>query len=79
MTKKLHDILRLLQWILPALGALYAALAEIWGLPAADKIVPTIAAVVAFIGICLEYDSKTFFADKEIVGINGEEADAKKL
>lgn len=67
MTQKLHDILRVLQWILPALGALYAALADIWGLPAADKIVGTIAAVVAFIGVCLEYDSKRYFTDKIIV------------
>ena len=73
MTQKLHDILRTLQWILPALGALYAALAEIWGLPLADKIVPTLAAFVAFIGVCLEFDSKQYFAGKEIVDAAKEE------
>lgn len=67
MNQKLHDTLRTLQWLLPALGALYAALAEIWNLPLADKIVPTLAAFVAFIGVCLEFDSKAYFKDKEIV------------
>lgn len=36
--------------ILPALGALYAALAHIWGWPYAEAIVGTIAAVDTFLG-----------------------------
>lgn len=38
------------QVILPAIGALYFALAEIWGFPAADKVNGTIAAVNLFVG-----------------------------
>lgn len=56
MTNKLFDILRLIaEIILPALGALYAALAGIWGLPYAEGIVGTIVAVDTFLGAIIEY------------------------
>lgn len=41
------------QILLPALGTLYFALSSIWGLPYADKIVGTITALDAFLGIIL--------------------------
>ncbi|WPJ30643.1 holin [Streptomyces phage Psst1] len=37
--------------VLPALGALYFALAQIWGLPKAEEVVGTIAAVNTFVGV----------------------------
>lgn len=69
MNQKLFDALRILQIVIPALGALYAALAGAWGLPYADPIGVTCAAVTAFIGVLLKIDSKSFFADKEIVEV----------
>lgn len=46
-----------LKWIaqlfLPALGTLYFALAQIWGLPYGEQIVGTITAVDAFLGVIL--------------------------
>lgn len=69
MNKKLFDALRILQIIIPALGALYAALAGAWILPYAEEIGVTCAALTAFIGVLLKIDSKSFFSDKEIVEV----------
>lgn len=69
MSKKLFDILRILQIIIPALGTLYAALAAAWGFPYSEPIVATCAAVTAFVGVLLKIQSNAFFADKEIVEV----------
>jgi hypothetical protein len=54
MSNKLYDILKwIAQYLLPALGTLYFALANIWGLPYAEQIVGTITAVDAFLGVLL--------------------------
>ena len=51
MTNQAFDALRFVaEIILPALGALYAALAHIWSWPYAEAIVGTIAAVDTFLG-----------------------------
>ena len=46
-----------LKWIaqilLPAIGTLYFALAQIWGSPYAEQIVGTVTAVDTFLGILL--------------------------
>ena len=44
---------RFVQIILPAFSALYFGLANIWGLPAAEQVVGTIAVVTTFLGVCL--------------------------
>lgn len=54
ISNKTYDILKwIAQILLPALGTLYFALACIWGLPAADKVVGTITAVDTFLGVLL--------------------------
>lgn len=51
MSNSCFDTLRFIaEIILPALAALYAALAGIWGWPYAEAIVGTIAAVDTFLG-----------------------------
>lgn len=51
MSNSTFDALRFVaEIILPACGALYAALAGIWGWPYAEAIVGTIAAVDTFLG-----------------------------
>lgn len=45
---------------LPALGTLYFAIAQIWGLPYAEQIVGTITAVVVFLGVILKVASKKY-------------------
>lgn len=54
MNDKVYDIMKwIAQLILPALGALYFALANIWGFPYGEQIVGTITAVDAFLGAVL--------------------------
>ena len=54
MSNKVYDVLKYIaQIVLPALGTLYFALAQIWGLPYAEQIVGTITAVDAFLGAIL--------------------------
>ena len=54
MTNKTYDRLKwVAQILLPAAATLYFALAQIWGLPYGEQIVGTIAAVDAFLGVCL--------------------------
>lgn len=67
MTSKFHDILRTLQWLIPAAVTLYAALDRVfnWG-----YIVPVetiAAAVVAFIGVVAQHSSAVYFEGKDII------------
>ena len=68
MNQKIYDTLKwIAQILLPALGALYAALAGIWGWPYAEAVVGSISAVDVFLGAVLMLDSRKYFADKEII------------
>lgn len=54
LNNKVYDTLKwFAQYFLPALGTLYFALANIWGLPYGEQIVGTITAVDTFIGVIL--------------------------
>ena len=49
-----YDVLKFIaQIVLPAIGTLYFALAQIWGFPYAEEIVGTITAIDAFLGALL--------------------------
>ena len=62
MSNKVYDCLKWVsQILLPALATLYFALANIWGLPYAEQIVGTIAAVDAFLGVILGISSKSYY------------------
>lgn len=64
MSNKLFDTLRFLQTVLlPAIGTLYFALADIWGLPYAPQVVGTITALTAFLGAFVEYKRQTWEGD----------------
>ena len=52
--------------VLPALGALYFALAKIWGFPYGTEIVGTISAVDAFLGALLQISTNNYYAENEI-------------
>ncbi len=61
MSNKLYDILKYIaQIILPALGTLYFALAQIWNLPFGEEIVGTITAIVTFLGVTLKISSANY-------------------
>ena len=67
LQNKTYDILVwLTQVVLPALGTLYAALAGIWGLPYAEPIVGTVAAVVTCLGVFLRVQSSQYQARRAI-------------
>mgnify|MGYP003437466499 CR=1 FL=1 len=61
MNDKVYDILKwIAQYLLPATGTLYFALAGIWGFPYGEQIVGTITAVDTFLGVILGIASNTY-------------------
>ena len=60
-SNRTYDILKYItQYILPALGTLYFALAGIWGFPCGEQIVGTITAVDTFLGVVLGISSSNY-------------------
>lgn len=54
MSNQTYDTLKwIAQYLFPAAGTLYFALARIWGLPYGEQIVGTITAVDTFLGVFL--------------------------
>jgi len=63
MSNRLYDVLKKIAQIwLPAIGTLYFALAQLWGLPYAEQIVGTITAVDAFLGAVLGISTRLYNA-----------------
>lgn len=53
-SNKTYDLLKwVAQYLLPAAGTLYFALAGIWGFPYGEQVVGTITAVDTFLGVIL--------------------------
>lgn len=66
MSNKTYDILKwVAQLLLPALGALYFALAGLWGFPYGEQIVGTITAVDAFLGAILGISTAQYNKQQE--------------
>ena len=66
LSNKTYDILKwIAQILLPALGTLYFALAQIWHFPLAEEIVGTITAVDAFLGVLLGISTKNYYKENE--------------
>lgn len=64
MSNKVYDVMKWIsQLLLPAAGALYFALANIWGLPLGEEIVGTITAVDAFLGVILGISTAKYNKD----------------
>ena len=54
LSNQVYDALKwVAQYFLPAIGALYFALSNIWGLPYGEQIVGTITAIDACLGVVL--------------------------
>ena len=63
MSNKVYDVLKKVAQVwLPALGTLYFALAQLWGLPYGEAIVGTITAVDAFLGAVLGISTRLYNA-----------------
>ena len=53
-SNKVYDTLKwIAQYLLPAIGTLYFALAGIWGFPYGEQIVGTLTAIDTFLGVCM--------------------------
>lgn len=79
MTSKTYDNLKwIAQYLLPALGTLYFALAGIWNFPYAEQVVGTITALDTFLGVILGISNKNYVEENSDDGI-AEEADAKDV
>jgi hypothetical protein len=61
----MYDLLKwVAQILLPAVGTLYFALAQIWGLPYGEEIVGTITAIDAFLGALLGISTYQYNKDR---------------
>ena len=61
LSNKTYDWLKYIaQVFLPAVGALYFGLAQIWGLPNAEQVVGTVAIVDTFLGAVLFISTKQY-------------------
>lgn len=54
MSNKAYDIINKIQRFLPALGAFYLVLVEVWGLPYGDAVNKTIVALATLLAVFLE-------------------------
>ena len=62
---KVYDVLKwIVMIVLPAISTLYFALAGIWGLPMAEQIVGTIAAITTFLGVLLGISTAQYNKEK---------------
>ena len=61
MSNKTYDVLKwIAQYLLPAAGTLYFALAGIWGLPYGEQVVGTITAIDTFLGVLLGISTASY-------------------
>lgn len=61
LSNKTYDVLKwIAQYLLPAAGTLYFAVAGIWGLPYGEQIVGTITAIDTFLGVILGVSAYTY-------------------
>lgn len=74
MSNKVYDVLKFVaQILLPAIGTLYFALAQIWNFPFAEEIVGTITAIDAFLGAILGISTMQYNKANELQPPDAEE------
>lgn len=67
MSNKTYDVLKFVaQILLPAIGTLYFALAQIWHFPYAEEVVGTITAIDAFLGALLGISTVQYHKEIEL-------------
>lgn len=66
LPNKVFDVLKwIAQVVLPALGALYFGLAQIWGFPYGKEIVGTLTVIDAFLGTLLGISTVQYKKEQE--------------
>lgn len=67
MNDKTYDVLKwIATYLLPALGTLYFALAQIWNLPYGEQVVGSITAIDTFLGVVLGLSTSQYNKQKEL-------------
>lgn len=67
MSDKLHNLLRTLQWLIPALVTLYGVFDSVFHIGAIGAVETIASGLVAFIGVLAQHSSKTYFDTKTII------------
>ena len=67
MSDKMHNMLRTLQWLIPALVTLYGVIDKVFGWGIIGNVETIASALVTFIGAIAEHSSKVFFDTRTIV------------
>lgn len=66
LKNEVYDILvYITRYVLPALGTLYFALSQIWGLPYGEQVVGTLAAISTFLAVILGLSSYQYNKELE--------------
>jgi imidazoleglycerol phosphate synthase glutamine amidotransferase subunit HisH len=66
LSNRAYDVLKqVVQIVLPAVGTLYFALSQIWGLPHGEQVVGTVAALSVFLGAVLGLSSLQYNASED--------------
>ena len=61
LTNQQYDVIKwIAQYLLPALGTLYFALASIWGFPYGEQVVGTITAIDTFLAVIMGISTSTY-------------------
>ena len=61
---KIYDVLvKIVKYVLPALGTLYFGLSQLWGFPYGEEVVGTISLVATFLAVCLGISSYNYNKD----------------
>lgn len=62
LKNEVYDVLKwIAQILLPALATFYFAIANIWGLPRAEEVIGTLAAIDALMGALLGISSANYY------------------
>ena len=70
LTNRQYDVLTdLVQLFLPALGTFYFTIAQFWGLPNAEAVVGTLAALAVLLGVALKISKKTYNASDAALNV----------
>lgn len=61
LSNKQYDVLKfMVQILLPALGALYFGLSQIWGFPKGEEVVGSLTLFITFLGVFLRETTKSY-------------------
>lgn len=78
MSKKFFDTCRVLQWLIPALTTFYVVIDKTFNIGAAAPVAAISSGFVALLGVIIQHESSTYFADKKIITGQRTEAEGEE-